>query len=93
MCWYVSHISLYIKHDSPQESELITSFYSQIGKDSSLDVKCASFGSSLSRIRFDIDLDGIGETQIHSIDNFFSNGSVFLSFRCQYKAAVTNSNQ
>ena len=57
-----SHISLYIKHDSSQESELITSFYSQIGKDSSLDVKCASFGSSLSRIRFDIDLDGIGSS-------------------------------
>ena len=55
-----SQIDTYIIHNTPKSSKSITSFYAQIEKDSSLNVHCARFGSNLSRIRFDIDLNGSG---------------------------------
>ena len=84
-----SHISLYIKHDSPKESQLITSFYSQIGKDSSLDIKCATFGSSISRIRFDIDLDGVGSS--FNIDGvYFGDQEGLIDYRVFVNHNVKN---
>tara|TARA_Y100000590_G_C15654050_1_gene989920 strand:+ start:386 stop:1537 length:1152 start_codon:yes stop_codon:yes gene_type:complete len=55
-----SQIDTYIVHNTPKSSSSVTSFYAQIGKDASLNMHCVSFGSNLSRIRFDIDLDGVG---------------------------------
>lgn len=55
-----AQIDTYVVHDTPKSSSSIASFYAQIEKDASLNLFCVRFGSSLSRVRFDIDLDGVG---------------------------------
>lgn len=84
-----SQIDTYIVHNTPNSSTSITSFYAQIEKDSSLNIHCARFGSDLSRIRFDIDLDGAGSNfNIEGV--YFGDGDGSVDYRVFVNHNVEN---
>ena len=84
-----SQIDTYIIYNTPKSSNSITSFYAQIEKDSSLNVHCSSFSSNLSRIRFDIDLDGIGSN--FNIDGvYFGDKNGLIDYRVFVNHNVKN---
>jgi Fe-S cluster assembly protein SufD len=84
-----SQIDTYIVHDTPKSSSSIASFYAQIEKDASLNVHCVRFGSSLSRVRFDIDLDGVGSN--FNIDGvYFGDEDGLIDYRVFVNHNVKN---